>query len=241
MIEIAICDDNLSFTSWLEEQIVDLGKKHFVDLENDIFYTGEVLIDHIRNGKRYDLIFLDIEMLGMNGVDVAFQIRKYDSKVLIIYVTSHESYAPEAFEVSAFRFLIKPVDIEILEKYFISAIENIHIKPEYFEYHYNKVCHKIAIKDIMYFQSDKRITYITTNDNVIKCYEKLNAIERRLETANIIFLRVHQSFLINPEYIETYMYNSIILTDGTEISISVKRRKEVAQQYCRFKGEKVID
>ena len=80
MIEIAICDDNLSFTSWLEEQIVDLGKKHFVDLENDIFYTGEVLIDHIRNGKRYDLIFLDIEMLGMNGVDVAFQIRKYDSK-----------------------------------------------------------------------------------------------------------------------------------------------------------------
>lgn len=241
MMEIAICDDMIPFTSWLEEKVIELGKKYMIDIENDIFFDGGRLVDHIKNGKKYDLIFLDIEMLGINGVDVAFQIRKYDSRVLIIYVTSHESYAPEAFEVSAFRFLIKPVDIEVLDRYFCSALKEIENKPLYFEYHYNKISHKLAIKDIMYFQSDRRITYIITNNSMVKCYEKLNIIERKISDSKVIFLRVHQSFLVNPEYVDTYMYDSIKLTDGTVISISFKRRKEVSQQYCRFKGDKVID
>lgn len=241
MMDIAICDDAVIFTTSLEELVETLGNKYNKDVTTEVFFDGEKLVKHIKNGKRYDLIYLDIEMAGKNGVDTAHDIRLVDPNVLIIYVTNHECFAKEAFEVSAFRFLVKPVDKAIFEKYFVSAIKELSVSPVYFEYQYNKVHHKIPISQIIYFQSDRRVTYIITEDGISKCYEKIKDIEKRLRKSDVIFLRTHQSFLVNPDYIDTYMYDSIKLFDNSIISISIKRRKEVGEQYCQYKGEKVID
>ena len=241
MIDIAICDDKVSFTSSIENLILGLGKKYNQDIDTDIFFGGDPLVDYIKNGKRYDLIYLDIEMIGRNGVDIAYEIRQYDRNVLIIYVTNHESFAKEAFEVSAYRFLLKPIKEEIFEKYFVSALKELQVKPVYFEYHYNKVHYKILISDIMYFQSDKRVTYIVTQGGISKCYEKISSIDKRLQESGIMFLRTHQSFLVNPDYIESYMFDSVRLVDCMIVSISTKRRKTVGEQYCKYKGDKVID
>ena len=99
-------------------------------------------------------------MEKQNGVDAARIIRKLDRNVLIIYVTSHESFAKEVFEVSAFRFITKPIDLQIFERYFIDAKKEILGNPKYFQYQYNKVSYRVPVSDIMYFQSDKRVTYI---------------------------------------------------------------------------------
>ena len=93
----------------------------------------------------------------------------------------------------------------------------------------------------MYFQSDKRVTYIVTQGGISKCYEKISSIDKRLQESGIIFLRTHQSFLVNPDYIESYMFDSVRLVDCMIVSISTKRRKTVGEQYCKYKGDKVID
>lgn len=240
MIEIAICDDEVYMTSEIEETLQNLCGLYNVAVEIDVFYDGSTLVDYIEKGAKYDLIYLDIEMQHKNGVEAARRIRKIDMNVLIIYVTSHESFAKEVFEVSAYRFITKPIDKNIFEKYFLSAIETIRNVPVYYRYQYNKIRYKLLIEDIIYFRSDKRITYIVTKNGEEKCYEKLNDIEKKLNDFNVVFFRTHQSFLVNPKYVTVYMYDSMTLFDGSVISISIKRRKEVNKQYCSYIGEKIV-
>lgn len=240
MLDIAICDDEILVVANIENRLQELCKETVTEVEIDAFYDGSTLAEHIRNGKRYDIIYLDIEMVKQNGVDAARTIRKLDTKALIIYVTSHESFAKEVFEVSAFRFITKPIDPDIFRKYFIDAKKEIFRNPKYFQYRYNKISHRVSIDDIMYFQSDKRVTYIVTIDGSQKCYSKLNDIEQKLIEANTHFYRTHQSFLVNPRYVSTYIYDTLVLMDGTTLTISENRRKTVSELFCTLKGEEII-
>lgn len=194
MLEIAICDDETLETSNIEKMLEDLATKVATKINIDVFYDGSTLVDYINRGKRYDLIYLDIEMEKQNGVDAARIIRKLDRNVLIIYVTSHESFAKEVFEVSAFRFITKPIDLQIFERYFIDAKKEILGNPKYFQYQYNKVSYRVPVSDIMYFQSDKRVTYIVRKTGSEKCYEKLNNIEKRLLESDIFFIELISLF-----------------------------------------------
>lgn len=189
MIEIAICDDEVYMTSEIEEMLHNLCELYSVTVEIDVFYDGETLVDYIEKGTNYDIIYLDIEM-KQNGVEAARRIRKKDTNVLIIYVTSHESFAKEAFEVSAYRFITKPIDKKIFERYFLSAMKTVRSVPVYYRYQYNKIHYKLLIEDIIYFRSDKRITYIVTKNGEEKCYEKLNDIEKKLNDSNVILFIV---------------------------------------------------
>lgn len=240
MFEIAVCDDEILVTADIEKMLENLAPKLAIELNIDIFYDGSTLVDYINRGKRYDIIYLDIEMIKQNGVDAAREIRKRDQKVLIIYVTSHESFAKEVFEVSAFRFITKPIDKKLFSKYFEDAKKAIIGEPKYFQYKYNKVSYRLPINEIMYFQSDKRITYIVKRNGSEKCYSKLNDIEKRLNECSIFFYRTHQSFLVNPKFVVTYMYDSIQLSDGTILTVSENRRKNVNKLFCILKGEDII-
>ena len=240
MLEIAVCDDEILTASNIEKMIENLAGKDAIDVDIDTFYDGSTLVNHIDQGKRYDIIYLDIEMVKQNGVDAARVIRKLDRNVLIIYVTSHESFAKEVFEVSAFRFISKPIDSQVFEKYFMDAKREIMGNPRYFQYQYNKISYRVPITDIMYFQSDKRITYIITKSGSKKCYEKLNNIEKRLCESDIYFYRTHQSFLVNPKFVSIYSYDSMELMDGTTLTVSENRRKKVSNLFCALKGEDII-
>lgn len=76
-------------------------------------------------------------------------------------------------------------------------------------------------------------------DDYKKCYLKLNYIEKKLDEMLYPFIRIHQSFLVNPRYIEVYTYNSVTLTDGTVLNISEKRKKEASEQYLKYKGNQL--
>lgn len=241
MIEIAICDDEKTITSEIEDRLNLLSKKMAISIKVDVFFDGVTLTNYISaQNPQYDIIYIDIEMEKENGVEAARKIRQFDKNVLLIYVTNHESFAKEVFEVSAFRFLTKPISDFLFEKYFINAIDEIRQAPYFFQFQYNKVHYKLILGEIVYFQSDKRVTYIICLDGMQKCYEKLNSIEQRLEQSDVHFFRTHQSFLVNPKYVEIYMYDAMQLKDGTILSISENRRKKVSELYCKIKGDSII-
>ncbi|MDY4002784.1 MAG: LytTR family DNA-binding domain-containing protein, partial [Streptococcus orisratti] len=115
MYRVAICDDDSLQVSNLEYQI----SRYFdeVNIQHDIdgYYKGDRLVKSMRDQTdNYQLIFLDIEMEGINGIETAKLLRAIDRNFILIYVTSYEQYALESFEVSPFRYLIKPVSIEKL-------------------------------------------------------------------------------------------------------------------------------
>ena len=241
MIKIAVCDDEQLVTSDIEEKLRRISQKANVSIDIDVFFDGAALTDYILSQKaKYDIIYIDIKMKNETGIDTARKIRQFDKDVLLIYITNYESFAKEVFEVSAYRFITKPISDDIFEKYFTSAVNEITKAPQFFQFQYNKVHYKLPINDIIYFQSDKRITYINTGTDVKKCYEKLNSIEQKMQQCGVYFFRTHQSFLVNPSYVEVYMYDSMQLRDGTVLSISEKRRKAVNELYCKMKGDSII-
>ena len=122
-MRIAICDDDISFTSKLEDIISREFAKNGKKTEIDVFFDGETLVKSIESGHRYSMIFLDIEMKKMNGITAARRIRQLDRYTLIIYISSCDDYLKELFEVEPFRFVSKPIQLEQLQRYCAEAIK----------------------------------------------------------------------------------------------------------------------
>lgn len=111
MLKIAICDDEPMFGNKLELILLENAKKEQIQINIDVYQSGTSLLKGMwEDAVSYDIIFLDIEMDGMDGLETAKEIRKKNELVLLIYVTSHKSYAIEAYEVQPFRFVVKPID-----------------------------------------------------------------------------------------------------------------------------------
>ncbi len=120
MLRIAICDDDKRFTGELEKIIIKECNELKTAIETEIFFDGKTLLNDIDMHRRYDIIFIDIEMRQLDGITTVRKIRENDNKVIIIYVSAYESYCKELFEVNTFRFcknlLRKAVSDCILKK-----------------------------------------------------------------------------------------------------------------------------
>ena len=86
MLEIAVCDDETLITAQIEKMLEEITEESVTKIEVDVFYDGSSLVEHISQGKRYDIIYLDIEMTKQNGIDAAWNIRKLDKKVFTLQV-----------------------------------------------------------------------------------------------------------------------------------------------------------
>lgn len=240
MMKVAICDDEIEITGSIERKLQSIANKNFINMNTEVFWDGYNLIEAIKNNACFDIIFLDIEMDGEDGITVAKQIRKIDKRVLIVYATSHENYMKASFDVRPFRFMVKPIEQEELERCLLAAQDDINNEDSYFRYNYQRVHHKIVIGDILYFESDKRKIHITTDKDRYELYGKLDDIEVYLKKCKVNFLRVHQSFLVNYKHIECLGYDFVILDNKKRISISEERRKRIGEQYCAIEGEEYV-
>lgn len=209
MLNIAICDDDIPMTGRIEMMIQKISKQNFVDTDIEVFWDGGNLADAVREGNSFDIIYLDIEMDKEDGISAAKRIRLYDKNVLIIYVTSHENYMKESFEVRPFRFLVKPISNEQMEICFKAAYEDIIGEDFYFRYSYKRINHKIPIREILYFESNRRKVFIITESETFELYGKLNEIENSLKSCKASFLRIHQSFLVNYKHIKAQAYDFV--------------------------------
>ena len=134
MLRIAICDDDKILVTQIEEMLNRYLDKKMIDRYIDIFYDGASLERIYEKGDRFDIIYLDIEMSGKNGIEAAKSIRKLDRDVLLIYVSSYETYFMQLFEVEPFRFIKKPIKETEFEEVIDLAYERIIEEDAYLFY-----------------------------------------------------------------------------------------------------------
>lgn len=243
MIKIAICDDDKKFTTKVESILNKAAKERNIRIDIDVFFDGSTLTDYVqRENICYDLIFLDIEMEQLNGLEAARKIREFDEVVLLIYITSYNNYAIEAFEVHPYQFLLKPLDEKQLCTYFYKAYDRITAGKFYFHFRYKREYYKILVDDILYFESSKRMIRIHKTDGTIsEFYGKLIEIEQQMMERKVDFWRIHQSFLINARYIIRKAYDHVEMKNCEILFVSEDRRKDFNEYYMKLMEEEMVE
>lgn len=241
-ITIAVCDDDINSTNMIENLLYKIAKEKDIDIYIDVFYDGAMLINYMeRSNKIYNLIYLDIEMDSLSGIETARQIRAKDSCAVVIFVSNYDSYFRDMLEVEPFRFLDKPIDSVKFENYFLKALEKIECGNESFVFKYQKEMYMVKYKDIKYFESDKRIIHIRGKDRSYQFYGKLNEIEKIVLEKDKHFMRIHQSYLVNMQYVRKITFSYMEMEDGTILNISEDRQKSFRYKYCDLIGEDLLN
>lgn len=229
MLRIVICDDDNKFCGELESCILEYAKIHREKMDISVYYSGEKLIEDLRAGEKFDLIFLDIEMKEINGIQAGSIIRKELELFLtqIVYITSFEHYAKEVFQNQPFDFLTKPFKedkvFSVLKEY-QRWYDRANI---FYEFVSHKNVNKVAVNDILYVNSSGRKILLHTKFEIFETYEKLSNFLS--SSAGNIFIQIHKSFAVNVNHISGYHYDHLRLTNGERLDISRNFRKEVKE------------
>jgi len=232
MFKISICDDHKDICSQLKNIIIDICNNLKIKYSIDIFYDGESLCESLKNNNTYNLIFLDIELTGINGVDIGGIIRnKYkDDVTQIAYISGKTKYAMELFKVQPVDFLIKPLKQTDIENIINKVIKIKGIDSGFFSYKYQQKIFNIPISEIIYFEKDKRKIYIKTKVENDKhhFYGKLEDIQtKQLKKYN--FLHIHKSYLVNYYYVKIFGYENLTMNSGEVFPISRSKAKEIRE------------
>ena len=236
-MKIAICDDNIDSINIIENYIQNLNTRN---VECDAFESGEDLIFAYDNNERYDVVFLDMEMKELNGIETANIIRNLDRYVIIIFVTSHTKYMLKSFECEPFRFLVKP----ITEQSFIKVYKELCIKlkdrPETVVFLENRNRTRIFCDDIIFFESYSHWIIIHTKDNQShKIRKTMSEIINTFD--NLTFIQVHRSFVVNINYI-LKIYDSSVIMHYYDVPIPVSRtfKKDLDNKFINHKERKYL-
>ena len=220
MLKIGICDDKIKIVTDIAE---NLEKVSHVINDDILVYKFTDSTEMINSDLKFDLIFLDIEMPECDGLEVAEQIRMKDSKVQIVYITSHDNYMYRAYRVHAFDYLLKPVEYESILTV-ISDYLNI----------INSECHDILrftliseeeifinAEEIIYISCGykKRTVIVITKGKDYICKGSLKDIYNSLDS--IDFFMPHRSHIINLLMVDTFKRNkNVTMINGDTIPLS---------------------
>lgn len=227
VVQIAICDDEEIFLINLKEVIVKelqiLGMRH----ELYIFNNGNELIKKSESIV-FDIIFLDIEMPTLDGLEVAKRLRDKNPYINIIFVTNRDDLVFTSLRYRPFRFVRKQKMLEELPEA-ISDITNV-IKKEnqYYTICFNNSTMQIKITDILFFESFKHDIYIHTESEKIRIKSNLTKIEKELAIQG--FIRVHSGFLVNYRCIYSVNKGEVVLRGQMSIPLSRHRAEDVKQK-----------
>ena len=241
MFRIIICDDDQSFLQKLsaivETSLTHMGQKCKIHT----FTAMEQISDQLLSSS--DIAFLDIDFTGKtyNGLDIARRLRKFRSDSVIIFVTNYVEYAPEGYEVQAFRYLLKSDAVSKLDGYLRQGIQKLEQARETMKIQINGEIIDIPLNDILYIESQLHSVNLHVQRKssispvkVYTFYASISSLEQQLEPQG--FLRVHKSYLVNMRHIRKYQCQQVELNNGVTLSASETRYAAQKKKYLLWKG-----
>lgn len=236
MLLIAVCDDIPIECADIAKQIETILKQSNTDFMIKKFFGG---LELIQSRESFDIIFLDIKMPNINGMELAKRIRKQGRQSLIIFITSASEYVFDAFDVEAFQYLLKPIQTDKLKNVLEKATKKMQIDAniDFLMISANRQIQKVFLKDILYIESIGRIAKIHCNNGTLETYEQIGILEDKL--SDKFFFRCHKCFLVNLNFVDAFNKTEVRLENGEKIMLA-KRRYEDFQKailsYMKIKG-----
>lgn len=235
MIKVAFCDDDMSVVSELQGLLDQYCAKRNREIEYSAFYSSLELLAEIERGVRYDILFLDVILPNENGICIAKEIRRYDSVVKIIFLTSSSEFAVQSYTVDAYFYQMKPICEENFFELMDSALSKcqkeeqhsliLRCKSEITRIDLDKLeyCEVLGRTLLFHMENGKVLEGTGSMD---KLYGQLSQYEN--------FVRPHRSFLINMEYIRKISYKTITMENLAEIPIPHGKCSEIKNLYLEY-------
>ncbi len=218
-MRIAICDDERYIIDSLKKLILSYFAAHKLDKPNITCFLDGIAM--LADSDTADIVLLDIDMPGMNGISVAEQLKQRNPDVIIMIITSHMQYLDNAMKINVFRYISKPIDINRLYDNLGEAYKAFHtchnsIKIKSNEQHV--IIHK---SDIIFVETNRRGTLTHTIHGSYSSNMSIN--QWHSELTNICFFQTHQSYIVNLEYVHHYDGSTIHFL-GTDDTAMISRR-----------------
>lgn len=234
-MRIAVCDDEKD----VRELIMAGIRKQYPDEDIVSYSSGEEVI---AGAQTIDILFLDIQMPGINGMEAAEKIREKHREIIIIFVTANERYVFRAFDVGAFHYLVKPFSDSKFEEVLNHAVEqydrsnqtdreeeskNILIKS-------GGIHIKVNLDEVLYAEVFNRKIMLHKRNENIEYYGKLSELEK---CAGSDFFRTHRAYLVHFKYVEKYDMTTVYLEKGTAL-MAKQNYSEFVKRYLKYNQRK---
>lgn len=222
-MHIALCDDSSADRREIRTLLNELKPRAQIAE----FESAEALLAAHRSGKPFDLVFMDILLDGMDGMDAAARLREVDERLSLVFLTMSRDYAVESYQVSALSYLVKPLRAEalaaVLERFdAVWRPRSIFINDRFF-----------TMDDIVSAESrNKHVTFSFRDGTSAEITAKLGEVERQLHGSN--FLRCHRSFIINMDHVARISDKCFITMTGGTILIRQKQYATLKKTYYDY-------
>lgn len=229
ILKIAVCDDEMLFLKTLKKQISEIIPDDNYSIFE--FFSGEQLIETFQREK-FDILILDIEMDGINGIETARKIRDIDRSVTIAFLTNHENFSIQGYDVDAKRYILKQQPEYMYREQLTALFKDYNQNHKRFNYNKNGKAFSVKVSDIIYFEVlNRKITLHSLNGD-FDYYGKISELEN--EYRNDGFIKVGKSYLINVAHIKFIDKNDVILKDGTTILLGRNIKNQVVDEYLNY-------
>ena len=236
-MKIYICDDSKSDLLRLHHYLEKYAKEQEISMDVEEFQSArDMLLAHKKAAEKPVLIFLDIYMNEIDGMETAKMLRKAGIKTSILFTTSSQEHAMEAFQVHADGYLHKPFDYEAFKHAMSKVSDQLQTEFKTIDIRIERMNRKFRVKDICYAETDSHRVLLHCTDNAYYASITMEALKELLKEEPS-FIMCGRSFLVNLAYADSIDGEQIYLREGSTIPIPVRLRKQIREQYQQYQLE----
>ena len=232
-MKFAIVDDEKKATDLIETYIARFMTENHFEIQTSVFHNPENFLEAYT--KDYDLVFLDVEMPGLNGIETAKELRRMDGNVVIMFITNMAQYAIRGYAVDALDYVLKPVSYFAFSQRLNRAIERMKKREaKVIMVNIKGGMVRINIANIYYIESQGHTLILHTILGDYETTGKMKEMDEKLSGMN--FCRGNKGYLINLQHVDR-IQDSCAVVKGEELVLSRARKKEFMEALTRYWGE----
>lgn len=235
MIRIAIVEDDINYQKQLMEFLQRFEQDRNVNIEVETFSDGDEFINNYK--VQFDIILMDVQMPLMDGMSAAEEIRKVDSKVVIIFITNMTQYAIKGYAVDALDYVLKPITYFSFSERLKKAIDRLeNRKAKYITVKVKSGFTRLELTDVFFVESQGHKLIFNTSEGELESSGAMKDLEKELEGYH--FFRIHKGYLVNLNHVDGISDHNALVKDQ-ELPISRAKRKLFMKALANLWGEVV--
>lgn len=234
-MNIAICEDNIEELNIINKYIDKWSKKNNIEVNIDKYLSSESFLFEWMDYNKYDIIFLDIKMKKVSGIELSNLIREKNKDVAIVFITGFIEYALHGYKVGAIQYLLKPINQDDIYLCLNKVLDRINSEDELSRFMVMKTSKgdmRLKYNEIYYFEMFTPNITIYTLKEQMTLRKTISEIEEELKCD--AFIRCHRSYIVNLEYVKSISKSTVVLENGVKIPLSKNKYKKVSDYFINY-------